>query len=88
MESFHFNGRVPRCSGLLKRRVNDVVILAAAHSYKKRIDILSGPEAFFGSRWNRTLYTSLGSKIMTEIVLADMGEVEIGFSKTRSRGIH
>ena len=62
-----------------------MLMILVAHPFNKRIDILSGPEAFFGSRWNKTLYTSLGTKIMSEIVSADLGEVGIGFSSALSK---
>ncbi len=60
-ESFHSSGRIPCSNDLLKRHVNDGAILFA-HSFNKRIGILSGPEALLGSRLYRTWNTSFGSK--------------------------
>ena len=43
LDSFHSNGRMAFCKPLLKRDVKHGVILGA-HSFSKRIGILSGPQ--------------------------------------------
>ena len=49
LDSFHSDGREACFKDLLKRHVNDGV-MECAHSFSKRIGILSGPDALLGSR--------------------------------------
>ena len=73
MESFHSVGRSPVCSDLLNKSVSDGVMLQA-HSFNKQIGILSGPEALLGFRLLRTIRTSHGSRVISEMVSLDKGD--------------
>ena len=64
---------------MLKRHVNDGAILFA-HSFNKRICILSGPETLLGSRLYRNWNTSFGSKTMSLIISSENDVMVIGLS--------
>jgi hypothetical protein len=64
-----------------------------AHSFNKRIGILSGPEALLGFILLRTTRTSHGSRVISEMVSLDKGDTgqhisSVSFRNTELRLLH
>ncbi len=64
LESFHSVGRFPEFSDLLNKYVSDGAILEA-HSFNKRVGMLSGAKALLGFRLLSALRTSHCSRMIS-----------------------